>query len=45
VNRPRKLPPGWLSWVIPVFNYPEAEVIQVAGLDAAVFIRILRFGT
>ena len=43
-HRPKQLPLGYVSWVMPVFTYPEDELIEVAGLDAAVFIRILRFG-
>jgi hypothetical protein len=43
-HRPKRLPPGYLAWCIPVWTYPEDELIQTAGLDAAVFIRVLRFG-
>ena len=52
INRPR--PPGWgksglagvldFSWVRTVLAYTEEEVLQVAGWDAVVYLRILRFG-
>ncbi len=46
INRPR--PPGWgmlnFGWVKTVIAYTEEEVLQVAGWDAVVYLRILRFG-
>ena len=32
------------TWVKTVFAYTEEEVLQVAGWDAVVYLRILRFG-
>lgn len=29
----------------PILSYPEDEIITVAGLDVAVFLRLLRYGT
>lgn len=43
-HRPMRLPLGFFGWIKPVWTYPEEEVIKVSGLDAAVFVRILRFG-
>lgn len=28
----------------PVFSYPEKEVLDIAGLDTVVFIRLLKLG-
>ena len=32
------------TWVRTVFAYTEEEVLQIAGWDAVVYLRILRFG-
>lgn len=47
-------PPGWgtpgfrglfdVSWMKVVFRTKEDEVLAVAGWDAVVYLRILRFG-
>jgi hypothetical protein len=52
IDRPR--PPGWgksgfagfldFGWVRVVLAYTEEEVLQVAGWDAVVYLRILTFG-
>eukprot|EP00884_Botryococcus_braunii_P007496 jgi/Botrbrau1/16748/Bobra.0277s0004.1 len=41
-RRPKRLP-TWL-WLPTVFRYTQEEVINVAGMDAAIFLRILAFG-
>ena len=43
-ERPRRLRNGLWSWVAPVAYYPEDEVVAVAGLDVAVFLRLLKYG-
>jgi hypothetical protein len=43
--RPERLPQGLLAWVWPVLSYDEDEIIRKAGMDAAVFIRLLYYGT
>jgi hypothetical protein len=43
-EKPRRLPPGFFSWWYIILTTPEEEVLRVAGLDMAVFIRILTFG-
>ena len=35
---------GLLAWLGPVWSYTEEEVLQVAGWDAIVSLRVLRFG-
>ncbi|KAG2435994.1 hypothetical protein HYH02_011707 [Chlamydomonas schloesseri] len=42
--KPRRLPNGWTSWILPVIRYPEEDIIDEAGLDCAIYLRILRFG-
>lgn len=45
ITRPRPL--GWnnmFSWVGKVIGYEEDDVLAVAGWDAVVYLRILRFG-
>jgi hypothetical protein len=42
-NKPRRLRQGPLAWWLAI-AYPEDELIDVAGLDAAVFLRLLRYG-
>ncbi len=44
VVKPRRLPLGLFQWVFPIFNYPEDDIMRVAGLDTVVFSRILYFG-
>lgn len=41
---PKFLPSGLLSWIVPVWRYKEEEVIATAGLDVAVFFRMLSLG-
>lgn len=42
--KPRRLPPTLLSWWLHVWSTSEEDVIAVNGLDAAMFLRVLRFG-
>ncbi|EFJ43788.1 ERD4-related membrane protein [Volvox carteri f. nagariensis] len=42
--KPKRLPNGLLSWIYPVITYPEGDIIDEAGLDCAMYLRILRFG-
>lgn len=35
-------PPGILRWIAPVFQTPDAELIQRSGLDSYFFLRYLR---
>ncbi len=42
--RPRRLPDTLWGWVVPCLTYPEEDVIDEAGLDAAMYLRILKFG-
>ncbi|WIA40903.1 hypothetical protein OEZ86_004563 [Tetradesmus obliquus] len=39
-----ELPAGLLSWIKPVWCYPEPEVIDLCGLDVAVFFRLMQLG-
>lgn len=41
---PAELPSGLLSWIGPVWKYPETDVINLCGLDVAVFFRLLNLG-
>ncbi|GIL80074.1 hypothetical protein Vretimale_12911 [Volvox reticuliferus] len=42
--KPKRLDVGLLSWIWPVITYPEGDIIDEAGLDCAMYLRILRFG-
>eukprot|EP00878_Enallax_costatus_P004467 GHUV01004707.1.p1 GENE.GHUV01004707.1~~GHUV01004707.1.p1 ORF type:complete len:727 (+),score=178.67 GHUV01004707.1:479-2659(+) len=39
-----ELPAGLLSWIKPVWCYKESDVIDLCGLDVAVFFRLLQLG-
>ena len=41
--KPRRLLPGFFAWWWQILTTPEEEVLRVAGLDMAVFIRTLVF--
>lgn len=41
---PNELPQGLFGWVHPVWHYSEQEVINLCGLDVAVYFRLLRMG-
>ena len=40
----RRLPMGLVGWISPTIFYPEDEVIALAGMDVAVFLRLLSYG-
>ena len=42
--KPRRLPTSFWGWILPVFGASEDEVIRVAGVDAAMYLRLLAFG-
>jgi len=42
--KPRKLPDGLLSWIVPTLLYPEDEILTVAGMDVVVMSRLLMYG-
>jgi hypothetical protein len=42
--QPTPLPLTLLTWVYPLLRLPEREIIRVAGLDVAIYLRLLRFG-
>ncbi|KAK9843537.1 hypothetical protein WJX81_008012 [Elliptochloris bilobata] len=44
-RRPKRLPRGMLSWIVAVYKIKQEEVIEVAGYDAAAYMRILTMGT
>ena len=43
-QKPPKLSEAYGGWVPEVIHMSEADVIRCAGVDAAVYIKILRFG-
>ena len=43
-RRPKRLPRGMLSWIVAVYKIKQEEVIEVAGYDAATYMRILTMG-
>ena len=43
-RRPKAIGHGLFAWLGPVFTYTEEEVLHVAGWDAVVYLRLLRFG-
>lgn len=43
-EKPRRLPPGFFTWWWQILLIPEDDCLRVAGLDMAVFLRILTFG-
>ena len=42
--KPRRLPTSFWGWILPVYSASEDEVIRVAGVDAAMYLRLLSFG-
>ncbi|KAK9806417.1 hypothetical protein WJX73_004348 [Symbiochloris irregularis] len=42
--RPRKLSRNFWGWIMPTLSASEEEVILVAGVDAAMYLRIMKFG-
>lgn len=43
-QRPPAIEPGFGTWIKQTLGYSEAEVIRVAGVDAAMYLKILRMG-
>ena len=43
-NAPKKLPSGFAGWIMPTCKITEAELVRFAGTDAAVYLRVQRFG-
>ncbi|KXZ47793.1 hypothetical protein GPECTOR_33g675 [Gonium pectorale] len=42
--KPKRLANKLHSWIWPVLTYKEEDIIDEAGLDCAMYLRILRFG-
>ena len=42
--KPRRLHSSFWAWIKPTLQAPAEELIAVAGLDAAVYMRLLAFG-
>lgn len=43
-RKPHRLPTGFWSWFLPVYRTTEEQVIEVAGMDACMYMRIFSFG-
>ena len=43
-KRPARLPYSFYKWIPIVYRYTQEEVIELAGMDAAMYLRILMFG-
>ncbi|KAG2435998.1 hypothetical protein HYH02_011711 [Chlamydomonas schloesseri] len=43
--KPARLPHGPFGWVWPVLRYKERDIIDEAGLDCAIYLRIMTYGT
>ncbi|KAL3134039.1 hypothetical protein ABBQ32_008471 [Trebouxia sp. C0010 RCD-2024] len=43
-KRPARLPYSFYKWIPIVYRYTQDEVIDLAGMDAAMYLRILMFG-
>ena len=43
-RQPKPLPLGGLRWMAVVWRYPQPELISLAGMDAAMHLRVLAFG-
>eukprot|EP00803_Ostreobium_quekettii_P011457 evm.model.scf_1059.5 EVM.evm.TU.scf_1059.5 scf_1059:28549-38537(-) len=44
-RRPKRLPSGLLSWMRPMFAYEERDILEIAGMDALMYLRVISFGT
>ena len=43
-RRPDPLPPTLWGWIVRVWKIKQDDVIELAGYDAAMYLRILAFG-
>lgn len=43
-KRPARLPYSFYKWIPIVYRYTQEEVIELAGMDAAMYLRVLMFG-
>ncbi|CAD7695079.1 unnamed protein product [Ostreobium quekettii] len=43
-RRPKRLPSGLLSWMRPMFAYEERDILEIAGMDALMYLRVISFG-
>ena len=44
MKRPKRLPVKFWAWIRPVYSYTQQDIMELAGIDAAMFMRILSFG-
>jgi len=43
--RPKELPETYfLTWIRPLLQYTEEDILRIAGFDAAAYLRIFSFG-
>ena len=42
--KPKQLKRGFFGWVWPTLQYSEQDMVQLNGTDAALYIRVQRFG-
>ena len=42
--RPRPLRKGFFAWIGPTWKATEDEVVLVSGVDAAMYLRIFKYG-
>eukprot|EP00882_Tetradesmus_deserticola_P002882 GHRQ01003064.1.p1 GENE.GHRQ01003064.1~~GHRQ01003064.1.p1 ORF type:complete len:380 (+),score=115.33 GHRQ01003064.1:197-1336(+) len=42
--KPKKLPTGLFSWIVPTLFYNESEMLKTAGMDVVVMVRLLSYG-
>lgn len=42
-KRPKRLPVGLFSWMRKIFNYNERDILEIAGMDAVMYFRIISF--
>ncbi len=43
-TKPKRLSNSFWGWIFSVFRYTEDELLDTAGLDAVMYLRILSFG-
>lgn len=42
--KPHEAPSTWFGWIPFTLRYPEADIIKSAGLDTAIYLRLLKYG-